>query len=179
MQNWNVVVTVQTEGFLRACDVLSRFGPVSRTGFLNVLVMRAEEPVQLLRAVEKELERDPELRQSLARVIPVSHRFQFQSAEEFEGKLKETVSIWAEQLGGKAFYVRMHRRGLKGRLSSQSVEKQLADGILGFLEGARTPARIRFQDPDAVLAVETVGNGAGLSLWSRDELKRYPLLKLR
>jgi tRNA(Ser,Leu) C12 N-acetylase TAN1 len=179
MQDWNVVVTVQTEGFPQACDALTRLGPVSRTGFLNVLVQRVEDPAGLLPTLEEWREQDPSLDLSLARVVPVSHRFHFQSAEEFLDKLMETVPIWAERLGGKAFYVRMHRRGLKGRLSSQSVERQLADGILEFLEKAGAPARIRFDDPDAVLAVETVGNGAGLSLWSRDELLRYSFLKLR
>jgi hypothetical protein len=28
------------------------------------------------------------------------------------------------------------------------------------------------------LAVETLGNCAGLSLWTREELRRYPVLRL-
>jgi hypothetical protein len=37
--------------------------------------------------------------------------------------------------------------------------------------------RITFDDPDAILVVETVGNCAGMSLWSRDDLQRLSFLK--
>ena len=34
------------------------------------------------------------------------------------------------------------------------------------------------EDPDVILDVEIVAQQAGLSLWSRDQRKRYPFLKL-
>jgi tRNA(Ser,Leu) C12 N-acetylase TAN1 len=40
------------------------------------------------------------------------------------------------------------------------------------------PASIDFQDPDAILAVETVGQRGGLSLWTREQLRTYPFLGL-
>jgi hypothetical protein len=40
------------------------------------------------------------------------------------------------------------------------------------------PGRITFADPDAILALETVDCRAGLSLWSREDLQRYPFLHL-
>ena len=70
----------------------------------------------------------------------------------------------------------MHRRGFKGRISSQQEERLLDDAILDSLSAAGTPARITFDDPDAVIDVETVGNQAGASLWTREELNRYPFL---
>jgi tRNA(Ser,Leu) C12 N-acetylase TAN1 len=41
-----------------------------------------------------------------------------------------------------------------------------------------TPARVTFEDPDFIVAVETVGQRAGMSLWSREELQRYPFVRL-
>lgn len=48
-------------------------------------------------------------------------------------------------------------------------------GFREALEARGTPARIDFSDPDAILAVETVGQRAGLSLWSREVIARHPL----
>ena len=41
-----------------------------------------------------------------------------------------------------------------------------------------TIGKISFEDPDAVVSLETVGPRVGLSLWTREELERYPLLHL-
>jgi len=37
---------------------------------------------------------------------------------------------------------------------------------------------VAFDDADAVLAVDTVGDRAGMALWTRDDLRRYPFLGL-
>ncbi len=37
---------------------------------------------------------------------------------------------------------------------------------------------VAFAGPDVILAVETVDNCAGLSLWTRQDLRRYPFLRL-
>lgn len=50
--------------------------------------------------------------------------------------------------------------------------------LLEALEARVAPARIDFSDPNAILAVETVGQRAGLSLWSRAAIARHPLLGL-
>jgi hypothetical protein len=55
-------------------------------------------------------------------------------------------------------------------------ERFLDDFILAALEQAGSPGHITFEDPDAVIVVETVGQRAGLSLWTREELRRYPFL---
>jgi len=43
-------------------------------------------------------------------------------------------------------------------------------------QGAAT--RIDFEDPDHIVDIETVGQRAGLSLWTREQAQRYPFLKL-
>jgi hypothetical protein len=50
--------------------------------------------------------------------------------------------------------------------------------LLAALEAAGTPGRITFDDPDAILAVETVGRRAGPSLETREDLATYPFLGL-
>jgi tRNA(Ser,Leu) C12 N-acetylase TAN1 len=72
----------------------------------------------------------------------------------------------------------MHRRGFKGKLSSMGEERFLDGYLLNVLEQSGTPARITFDDPDVVVTLETLGPRCGLSLWTREELRRYPLLHL-
>ena len=82
------------------------------------------------------------------------------------------------ELAQKSFHVRMHRRGFKGRLSSPEEERFLDDLLLTALEEVGTPGRISFDDPDATIAIETVGQRAGLSFWRRSDLERYPFLRI-
>jgi tRNA(Ser,Leu) C12 N-acetylase TAN1 len=114
----------------------------------------------------------------VAHVRPVRETFHFQSPEEFETKAKELAQGLAERLAGKSFHVRIHRRGLKGRLSTKDEERSLADAILASLSSSGASARVAFDDPDAVLAADTVGDRAGIALWTRDDLRRYPFLGL-
>ena len=81
-------------------------------------------------------------------------------------------------LRGSSFHVRMHRRGFKGRLSSQREEQFLDHYILTRLEQEQCSGRITFDDPDAIITVETVGQRAGIALWSREERERYLFLNL-
>ena len=39
-------------------------------------------------------------------------------------------------------------------------------------------AEIDFEDPDAILVVETVGQSAGLACWSRAQLRAFPMMRL-
>lgn len=54
----------------------------------------------------------------------------------------------------------------------------LDEVLLKALEDLGMPGRLNFEDPDAIVAVETLGQQAGLSLWTREDLKKYPFLKL-
>ncbi len=179
MHDWNVVATVHEGGFNEALRMLRRFGAAERTDFFNILVMRThEEPLKLLGDLQGEAEHDPESISCLARVMPVVETFVFQTPAEFDEKARLAVCAWIPALAGKGFHLRMHRRGFKGKLSSMDEEKFLDTYLLEALEMAGTPGHITFTDPDAVIALETVGPRAGLSLWTREELRRYPLLHL-
>ncbi len=178
MQDWNVVVTIKERGFARACKFLEKFGPVSRTEFFNVLVMKAENPHRMMETLQKEISEDPEILSFLARFVPVTQSFNFQTPEEFESKAQDIVMLWLPELAGKGFHIRMHRRGFKGRLSSSEEERFLDNILLEALKSKGTPGHITFENPDVIVAVETLGQRAGLSLWKREDLKRYPFLRL-
>ena len=50
--------------------------------------------------------------------------------------------------------------------------------ILTALDRMGAPGQITFDDPDAIVALDTVDTRAGIGVWTREELARYPLLHL-
>lgn len=178
MHDWNVVITVNDDGYNQARKLLERYGRVDRTDYFNILLMQVEDQRSLLDSLRQEAERDPGSVIPLARVMPVYETFTFQTAEEFEGKARKAALGWLPVLGGKSFHLRMHRRGFKGKLSSIEEERFLDTYLLEALEMVGSQGEISFEDPDAIIALETLGPRAGLSLWTRAELERYPLLHL-
>ena len=177
MRDWNVVATVRGTGFDRARQLLADLGPVHRTGMYNLLVMRVSDLCGFVGALGQRFHHHPDAAGCLGRVAPVSRTFEFRTPEEFEARAREAALTFVPRLAGKSFHVRFHRRGFKGRLSSAAEEQFLDDALLGALRAAGTPGRLAFEDPNAVVDVETVGDRAGLALWSRDELTRYPFLR--
>jgi tRNA(Ser,Leu) C12 N-acetylase TAN1 len=178
MQDWNVVISVREGGYSAARDLLRDFAEVGRTHYFNVLVAKAADPRALLETLCELSATIPDIPNFLARVVPLAVTFNFDSAEQFETHAREAVLQWADTLAGKSFHVRVHRRGFKKELPSPKEELMLAEVVLKTTQRAGSPATISFDDPDAIVAVETIDNRAGMSLWSRDDLSRYPLLGL-
>jgi tRNA(Ser,Leu) C12 N-acetylase TAN1 len=178
MQEWNVVVNVNARGSRQAYKKLGVFGTIRKTGFFNVFFIKADNLPGMLETLRECTLEDPQYLFFLSRLIPVTSTFMFQSPEEFEARAKEAVLQWVPALAGKGFHVRMRRRGFKGRLSSLEEEHFLDKVLLESILKTGTTGHITFEDPDAIIAVETIGPWAGLSLWSREDLKRYPFLRL-
>jgi len=173
-----VVATARQGRFAGAIRLLGGWGPVSRTEYYNVLVLRADDPRAVLGELTRMGEDAPDLLAPLARLVPADRTFDFRNREEFEARAPDAVLGWVERLKGRSFHVRMHRRGFRKRMSSQEEEQLLDAVLLRALEEVGAPGRVTFEDPDYVLAVETVGGRAGLSLWTREERARHPLLGL-
>jgi len=177
LPDWNVVVSVHERGFAWARRFLAEFGIVGDTEFHNVLVMKVASPEEFLAAMGRRWKEEQKTSAHISRIVPATVAFDFDTIEEFETKARDAVASWAPLLAGKKFHVRMHRRGLKGVLSSQQEERLLDDALLEALARAGTGDGVRFDDADAVIDVETLGHRAGLALWTREDLERYPFLK--
>lgn len=176
VKDWNVVITVPDEGYTLARQRLAGFGAVGRTDFFNVLVMQVADIPAFLEDLREYLAADPDGGSWLGRVVPLTALFEFHSAEEFEQQAREAVRPWADAVRGKRFHVRMHRRGLRDVLSSQH-EEQFLDHFL-LEETTDTGSRIDFEDPDVIIALETVRQRGGASCWTREQMQRYPFLGL-
>jgi len=177
VRDWNVLVTVNAGGWNRARRLLRPLGRVAETQFYNVLLVRADDPRAFLGALEEIAERDPGAVACLARVAPVETVFAFSTPEEFDARAREATAAYATALAGKSFHVRIHRRGFKGRLSGLAEERALAEALLEAAGASGAPARVSFQDPDRVVAIETIGSQAGVALFSREDLAQHRLVR--
>ncbi len=158
--------------------MLRRYGEVHTTEYFNVLVLTVADVAEFLKNLEDDTRDDMTLLNAASRIIPGQECFDFQTPEEFEDKACKALEELIPRLHGCSFHVRMHRRGFKGRLVSPEEERFLDGYILSRLEEAGSPGRVTFDDPDAIVTVETVGQRAGLSCWSREERERYLFLNL-
>ena len=175
---WNVVATTYPGSYAEAKRLLRRYGEVRATEYFNVLLLTVPDVSEFLKNLEDDTRDDMTLLNAASRIIPAQQCFDFQSPEEFEGEACKALEKLIPRLKDCSFYVRMHRRGFKGRLVSPEEERFLDGYILRRLEEAGSPGRVTFDDPDAIVTVETVGQRAGLSCWNREERERYLFLNL-
>ncbi len=178
MNDWNVIVSLRDRGYQKAFKRLQGFGAVNSTEFFNVLIMKVPNIERFCQDLQEWALENPHFLTSIARIVPVTATFSFQSREEFASQAQEIVLQWLPQLAGKKFHVRMNRRGLKDLLSSLDEEHFLNKILLDALEKAGTPGQITFENPDAIVVVETLGQSAGLACWQQEDLQRYPWLKI-
>jgi tRNA(Ser,Leu) C12 N-acetylase TAN1 len=176
VKDWNVIVTIYQQGFRRALRALEDVGPTDRSPYHNVLVMKADDPLATLEAIERLTDERPALYDAIARVAPAMHTFEFQSAEDFRDAAKSVLLDWLPNLMGRSFHVRLHRRGTRLDLHSPEIERLFDDHIMAVTVEAGAPARISFTDPDAVIVLDTIDDRAGASMWTRDDLARHRLL---
>jgi tRNA(Ser,Leu) C12 N-acetylase TAN1 len=139
--------------------------------------MQADDPIAMLAAIEKETEQSTALFDAISRVAPATHNFEFHSTEDFVEKAKHLIDEWSANLAGRTFHVRLHRRGAKYDLATQDAEHLLNDVVLNATAKLGTPGKISFTDPDAVIAIDTIDDRAGLALWTREDLAHHRLLR--
>jgi hypothetical protein len=174
--DWNVIVTLSEPTFRIARNLLARWGRLQRTEYHNVAVMAVADAAAFLQQFAAAVDEEPGILNAMSHVVPFAHMFTFKDAAEFEAKSREIALSYAPQLAGKSFHVRLRRRGLRGTISTPGEERFLDDAVLGALAAAGNPGRIRFDDSDYVLLIETVGGDGGMALWTGEDLKHFPFL---
>ncbi len=173
---WNVIVTLAEPTFWEARRAFARWGHLRRTHYHNVLVMKVVDTRMFLQELAAAVEEMPGILNDFSHVIPLEQVVEFADAADLEKKTGEIALSWLPRLAGKSFHVRLHRRGLKQAVHTPGEERFLDDLLLDALAKAGTPGRISFDDPDAVLLIETIAHLAGLALWTREDLRRWPYL---
>lgn len=175
--DWNVIVTTYDREYSTSMRLLAPFGRSAPTDYFNLFVMHVDDVLAFLEAIEEQLITDKSIANSVARISPVTTRFDFSLPEEFEKRACLAVEQWLDLLRDRSFHVRVHRRGFKGRLSSQREERLLGRHLLSRLEHEGCSATVDFDDPDLTIVVEILGESAGAAVWTRDQLHEFELLR--
>ena len=178
MERWNLVATAAEGKYTQALKFLAHFGIVKTTSYHNVVMMHVRDILELMTLLAKEWQTQDGRLLLLKRVVPVTHTFNYSDRAWLVRRAREVTSDWILRLTGCTFHVCIHRRGFKDRLSSVEEEQLLNAAIVEATEKSGKRAIVSQDDPDAFIAVETIGNNAGMSLWFREDLQRYPFLRV-
>ncbi|MBE0597052.1 MAG: hypothetical protein IH614_07275, partial [Desulfuromonadales bacterium] len=173
-----LVVTQASNGrYRRLLAELQPLGDFRPTKFLGVILGQVENRQEFLEAVRAGRQEASPGFQDLGRVVPVDRVFTFR-VDDFLGRVQQAVLPYLDQLAGHRFYVRLERRGHKGEIVSPEAERAIDRFIEENLELSRNPGQIDFTDPDAVVAIETIGDRAGVGLLTRELLTRYDFVRI-
>lgn len=178
MREWNILVTAHWGQERKALRFLAQHGEFKSSGFKDVLRGHVEDVDLFLGKLELMRQESPGRIDSLSQIVPLEQTFYFE-LPDFMEKLKETVLPYAERIEDKKFYVRVKRRGHKGEMSSQEIEKQIAGFILENLEKAGKQAHVNFDEPDIIIVIETIANWAGVTLITKEMKEKYPFVKVK
>ena len=178
MGHWNVLAT-SLEGRRDALLMaLRRLGKFRRGGYRNVVVGAVEDPEEFLLRVHEGLTVDALLPTALARLLPIETTVRIEAATAVD-TIAAAIEPLLERLAAGSFFVRLERRGLKGRLHTPTVERALGDHVWRALEARGHAPRVSFTDPDAILVIETIGDEAGIGVVTRGLRARHPFVKIR
>ena len=178
MKQFNLVATLADGGrFPALLRELAAFGEFHKTEFFGVVLGQVAEPLELFEAIGAARDESPQAFADLGRLIPVSEVFHF-TVDSLVEEASRAIRPHLAQFAGKSFYVRLERRGFKGKIISPEAERQLDAVILEASAASGQPARVDFTDPDLIVALETFGGRAGIGWLGRELRARFPFVRV-
>jgi len=175
--DWNVVVTSRQRQGRRLRRALYPLVHLRPCGFRNVFVGRVPSVDDFLAAVAERLAHRPELEHWLGKVLPIERTFAVDPAR-FDEQLRAQGEALVDQLVGRSFHVRVERRGHKGVINTHACEQALGEFLYAALEARGAHPAVAFRDPEVVLAVEVIGDIAGIGVVTRELRERFPFVKI-
>jgi tRNA(Ser,Leu) C12 N-acetylase TAN1 len=178
VHRWNLIVTV-VPGLHHIHDVRSSLGHLGHfwlTSFRDVLIGWSDDTQTLLQTIADAREKDKRWSHMVGRVIPVQNVFYF-TVDSLTGQLKEAVAPLVEEMQTGRFYFRLERRGMAGQIPSQDVEQAVAAHLVSLAHKKGIELTTDFEDPDFVVAAETIGTECGVCLLTRELMTRFPFVR--
>ncbi len=175
---WNVLITVRPgpgrwRELLGALAGLGRFRP---TAFRDVCVGEVADLKAFLEALRGAQADAKPWFAHLGRVIPAETTFAF-TPETLAEQFKRASEPFLERMRSGSFHVRLERRGLEGKVPSPAIEREVAEHLYALAERQGKAMRTAFEDPDYVVAGETVGGECGVALLTRELRARFPFVQ--
>jgi tRNA(Ser,Leu) C12 N-acetylase TAN1 len=176
---WNLLVTSQEgqrEALRRALRPLARF---RRGGFPNVLVATVEDPAGFLDGLGEVCAASEIVRASVGKVIPVDRTLRFAAPETFRDEVLAVLGTLVDRLEGRTFFVRIFRRGFRGQIDSTRLEGEVGAHLVGLLEARGGRPKVRFDDADVAVVIETLHDEVGIAFLDRARRVTYPFIRVR
>lgn len=178
MWEFNVLVTMAHNGrYGYLLKELSGYGDFHKTPFHGVILGRVTDVAQFLETIHEKRQKQVFAFQDLGRVVPLETVFTFE-LDDFLARLCQAIRPWLDKLADRRFHVRLERRGMKGQIVSPDIEQALDSYVLDELIDLGHSAQVDFDDPDAVVAIETIGDRCGVGLITRELSERYDFVRV-
>ena len=175
--DWNLVVTAYGG---RRHDLVHALRPIvrlKRAGYAEVTVGKVDDIETCVAAIAARADADPVFaKEILARVVPVSRTFALTS--DVETQLVAEATACAAAVAEQSFHVRVERRGHKRELQSDQLERRLGGALVDAIKANGGAPRVTFADPDFIVAVELIGDYAGIGLVPRAWRQAYRFVRL-
>jgi tRNA(Ser,Leu) C12 N-acetylase TAN1 len=178
VDDWNVLATSVEGARPVLLAGLRRRGAFRGGGYRNVAIGRVGDVAQFLAALRDDVADDPVLAAALGRVLPIERTFRL-DADDPLASLEAAVDAIHPEVAGRSFFVRLERRGLHGTLHTSEVERALGTRLWRRLEADGHAPRVTFADPDVAIAIETLGDRAGIALIGRALRQAFPFVRIR
>jgi tRNA(Ser,Leu) C12 N-acetylase TAN1 len=116
---------------------------------------------------------------ALGKAIPIDCAMRFADPATFVDEVTATLAPLVDRLAGRTFFVRVFRRGFRGTLDSTHAEGEIGARLVALLEAQGESPRVRFTDPDVIVAIETLRDEVGIALLDRDIRLAHPFVRIR
>ena len=177
MKDWNLVITSFMRQERRLLQELSGMGEFQPSGFAAVILGKVSDVHAFMEKLRELYGKSPVLSDLLSTVVPVRTVFPF-TLENLETRLEEEIRALAPEIGGRAFYVRMKRRGHKGELKSVELEQTLDRFLKEEFCSQGQNCFVDFQAAEVIVVIETVHSQCGVGLVIREMKERYPFVRI-
>jgi hypothetical protein len=174
--DWNVVATSLSGHEASLLSAMDDLGDFEASLFDNVIVGFVEDKTDFMARLSERFATDFRLPRSLGRAVPVETTVAFVGEDPSE-YLRAALRDIAGKIGNRPYHLRIDAHGL--REHAHELEMQLADTLWDELRGRGFKPCVDFLDPDLVVAIEIVGDVAGIALVDRETRERFPFLKVR
>ena len=177
--DWNVVVLTGTGLVMKAIAALSRLPGFTNLrpsphGGVAIGNLAADTGGDAIDALARAHVGNPDAFRHVQRIVPIERVVSFERDDVTEA-LCEAMAGEGRRISGKRFYVRCRLRGMEARLEARAVERAIGAYLLDLAGGA---AKVAFDDPDVVVALEVVGRTVGYAVHDRRAIDS-PLVRPR
>jgi tRNA(Ser,Leu) C12 N-acetylase TAN1 len=174
--NWNAVVMTGPGMVMKAVKSLGPLGEfrASPHGGVAIGVVAASDVLAAATALYRA---EPQRFEPVQRLVPIESVTVFERADVTE-TLCHALEASGPRIAARRFYVRCRLRGMDQHLEARAVERAIGSYLWELAEIEGAPAKVSFDDPDVVIAIEVIGNTVGYSFLGRCAI-RSPLVRPR